>query len=106
MYEIDVPLANIKTKLRQEFERNRYVQDLNIRNALYAKGQMEFQETINFWKQQSHVLKYFQDADATIKQVPPNDFVSRFIKVGLFATNFILASHSNFRERLDGSITR
>jgi NADH dehydrogenase (ubiquinone) 1 alpha subcomplex subunit 6 len=50
---------------------------------------MEFQETINFWKQQSHVLKYFQDVDATIKQVPPNDFVSRFIKVCLSAPNFI-----------------
>lgn len=80
-YEIDQPVSRVRTKLRQEFERNRFVNDTSVTNILLAKGQMEFQETINFWKQQAHVLKYFEAEEATIKKPTPNDFLSRFIKV-------------------------
>jgi NADH dehydrogenase (ubiquinone) 1 alpha subcomplex subunit 6 len=81
-YEIDQPVSRVRTKLRQEFERNRFVDDIKVTNILLAKGQMEFQETINFWKQQAHVLKYFQTEEATIQKPAQNDFLSRFIKVG------------------------
>lgn len=80
-YEIDFPVSRIRTKLRQEFERNRFVNDVAVTNILLAKGQMEFQETINFWKQQPHVLKYFQQEEATVEKRAPNDFLSRFLKV-------------------------
>lgn len=80
MYDIDRPAPVIRTKIRQEFERNRYIQDINVANFAYAKGHMEYQETINFWKQQPHVLKYFQDEEATQQKPKPNDFVSRFIR--------------------------
>jgi NADH dehydrogenase (ubiquinone) 1 alpha subcomplex subunit 6 len=81
LYEIDQPVSKIRTKLRQEFERNRFVEDNGVANILHAKGQMEFQETINFWKQQPHVLKYFQDDEKTIQKEGSYDYVSRFIKV-------------------------
>lgn len=79
LYELDMPVANVKTKIRQEFERHRFVQDLGVSNVLYMKGQMEFQELINFWKQQCHVLRYFDDQNAYGK-VDKNDFVKNFLR--------------------------
>ena len=41
------------------------------------KGQMEFQELINFWKQQCHVMRYF-DEQNSYNVVDKNDFVKTF----------------------------
>ena len=79
LYELDMPVSSIKTKIRQEFERQRFVDDLAIRNVLYMKGQMEFQELINFWKQQCHVLRYFDDQNA-YNTIDKNDFVKNFLR--------------------------
>ncbi|OBA20716.1 hypothetical protein METBIDRAFT_43013 [Metschnikowia bicuspidata var. bicuspidata NRRL YB-4993] len=79
LYELDMPVSNVKTKIRQEFERQRYVKDLDVTNILYAKGQMEFQELINFWKQQCHVLRYFEDQEV-YGAVDKNDFVKNFLR--------------------------
>lgn len=80
MYDIDAPTSVVRTKLRQQFERNRFVKDINVRNILLAQGHMEFQETVNFWKQEPHVLKYFDDYKATKVEKKPDNFVRRFIK--------------------------
>ncbi|KAK6466036.1 NADH-ubiquinone oxidoreductase B14 subunit (CI-B14) [Scheffersomyces coipomensis] len=79
IYELDMPVANVKTKIRQEFERQRYVNDLDVSNILLAKGQMEFQELINFWKQQCHVMRYFDDQNR-YNVVDKNDFVKNFLR--------------------------
>lgn len=79
LYELNMPVANIKTKVRQEFERQRFVEDLNVTNILYAKGQMEFQELINFWKQLCHVMRYFEDQES-YGLVDKNDFVKSFLR--------------------------
>lgn len=77
LYELDMPVSSVKTKIRQEFERQRFVNDLDITNILYAKGQMEFQELINFWKQQCHVLRYF---DESTNLADKNDFIKNFLR--------------------------
>ncbi|KAI5953590.1 hypothetical protein KGF54_002962 [Candida jiufengensis] len=79
LYELDMPVSTIKTKIRQEFERQRFVQDLNVSNILYLKGQMEFQELINFWKQQCHALHYFQNINA-YNTYDKNNFVKNFLR--------------------------
>ena len=79
IYELDMPVSNVKTKIRQEFERQRFVKDLEISNVLYMKGQMEFQELINFWKQQCHVMKYFENQGDT-QFGDKNDFVKNFLR--------------------------
>lgn len=79
LYELDMPVSNVKTKIRQEFERQRYVGSLDVQNILYAKGQMEFQELINFWKQQCHVLRYFENVES-YNIVDKNDFVKNFLR--------------------------
>lgn len=79
LYELDMPVSNVKTKIRQEFERQRFVDNLDVTNILYAKGQMEFQEIINFWKQQCHVLRYFEDQHS-YNVTDKNDFVKNFLR--------------------------
>ncbi|RLV93126.1 hypothetical protein JA1_002697 [Spathaspora sp. JA1] len=79
LYELDMPISNIKTKIRQEFERQRYLNDIKVANIVYAKGQMEFQELMNFWKQQCHVLRYF-DEQTAYGVVDKNDFVKNFLR--------------------------
>lgn len=79
IYELDMPVSNVKTKIRQEFERQRYVQNLGVTNVLYMKGQMEFQELVNFWKQQCHVMRYFEDQNSSFK-IEQNDFVKNFLR--------------------------
>ncbi|RCK56411.1 NADH-ubiquinone oxidoreductase 14 subunit [Candida viswanathii] len=79
LYELDMPISNIKTKIRQEFERQRYNSDIAVNNVLLAKGQMEFQELVNFWKQQCHVMRYFDEQNA-YNVVDKNDFVKNFLR--------------------------
>ncbi len=50
-------LSNLN-EIRQEFERNRYVNNLPVINVLLFKGQAEFQELNNFWKQQTYELQH------------------------------------------------
>ncbi|TID28366.1 hypothetical protein CANINC_002544 [Pichia inconspicua] len=78
-YDLDIPAYQVKTRIRQEFERHRFVNDLGIKNVLYFKGQMEFQELVNFWKQQSHVMKYFEDFEH-YSTTTNNNFVQKFLK--------------------------
>lgn len=80
MYEMDVPVGIVRTKLREQFERNRFVEDIRVRNALLAQGHNEFQETVNFWKQPGHVLKYFDEYFETKVEKKEDDFVRKFIK--------------------------
>lgn len=49
---------------------------------------MEFQETINYWKQQPHVLKFFQDEEAVKGRPKPSSFVEKFLQVRIFQTRY------------------
>lgn len=52
LYNLHVSPSAIRLKIRQDFERNRHVQDLGIINVLLLKNQQEYQETMNAWKQE------------------------------------------------------
>lgn len=57
IYVLNVPIPAVRAKIRQEFERNRYVKQLPVVDMLITKSNMEFQETMNYWKQIPHIMK-------------------------------------------------
>ncbi|KAL1590783.1 hypothetical protein WHR41_00586 [Cladosporium halotolerans] len=79
MYTLNMPVSAIRTKMRQEFERHRYVSKLKTVDVLIYNSHAEFQETLNFWKQMSHVLKYFR-AEEDPKARLPKTFIDGFLE--------------------------
>jgi len=43
MYSLDMPVSAIRTKMRQEFERHRYVQQLKTVDVLLFNSHQEYQ---------------------------------------------------------------
>lgn len=43
MYQMDKPVAELRTKMRQEFERHRYVGQLKVIDVLLFQSHAEFQ---------------------------------------------------------------
>jgi NADH dehydrogenase (ubiquinone) 1 alpha subcomplex subunit 6 len=87
MYSLNLPVSALRTKMRQEFERHRYVAQTPTVDVLLAKSDMEFQETMNYWKQLSHVLKYFT-TDEPERARLPSSFMQGFMEVRCAAGHF------------------
>ncbi|KAF2718675.1 NADH dehydrogenase, alpha subcomplex, subunit 6 [Polychaeton citri CBS 116435] len=79
MYSLDMPVSAIRTKIRQEFERHRYVSQLKTVDVLLFNSHSEFQETLNYWKQLTHVLKYFRTEEDPKSKLPKN-FIQGFLE--------------------------
>ncbi|KAG2418764.1 NADH-ubiquinone oxidoreductase 14.8 kDa subunit [Aspergillus terreus] len=79
MYSLNMPVSAIRTKVRQEFEKHRYVKQLSAVDVLLFQSHAEFQETLNYWKQLSHVMKYFRPEEDPGARLPPN-FISGFLE--------------------------
>ncbi|KAI9782009.1 MAG: hypothetical protein M1816_002118 [Peltula sp. TS41687] len=79
MYGLNMPVSAIRTKIRQEFERHRYVNDIQVADQLIFQAHMEYQETLNYWKQLSHVLKYFRAEEDPRARLPRN-FMTGFLE--------------------------
>ena len=43
MYSLNMPVSKIRTKVREEFERHRYVKQLQAVDVLLTQSHMEFQ---------------------------------------------------------------
>jgi len=79
MYSLNIPVSAIRTKIRQNFERHRYVNQLNAVDVLLFQSHSEYQEMMNFWKQLSHVMKYFRTEEDPSTRLPKN-FLSAFLE--------------------------
>ncbi|KAJ4302784.1 hypothetical protein N0V90_001675 [Kalmusia sp. IMI 367209] len=79
MYTLSMPVSQLRTKMRQEFERHRYVNQLRTVDVLLFNSHQEFQETLNYWKQLSHVLKYFRTEEEPKARLPSN-FINGFLE--------------------------
>ncbi|KAM0486021.1 hypothetical protein ACHAPX_000720 [Trichoderma viride] len=79
MYNVPLPISALRTRMRQEFERNRHASNLSVVDVLLFKSHAEYQETMNFWKQQTHILSYFNDNFRGDKRLP-SSFMSGFLE--------------------------
>lgn len=87
MYSLNLPVSTLRTKIRQEFERHRYVNQMKTVDVLLFNSHQEFQETLNYWKQLSHVLKYFRAEEDPKARLPAN-FINGFLEVRLYLLQF------------------
>ncbi|KAI9203008.1 NADH dehydrogenase, alpha subcomplex, subunit 6 [Polychytrium aggregatum] len=75
-YRLDIPTSQVRERIRQEFVKNRHIADKSVIDVLLFKGRIEYEETLNMWKQSSHVMRYFQEPEAT----KSNAFLDRFFE--------------------------
>ncbi|KAI9166878.1 NADH-ubiquinone oxidoreductase 14.8 kDa subunit [Paramyrothecium foliicola] len=80
MYSMPMPVAAIRTRIRQEFERHRYANKLPVVDVLLFKSHAEYQETMNFWKQTTHVMSYFKEENFRGANRLPSNFMSGFLE--------------------------
>ncbi|QPH01990.1 hypothetical protein C2857_006195 [Epichloe festucae Fl1] len=80
MYNMPLPISAIRTRVRQEFERNRFVNKLPVADVLLFKSHAEYQETMNFWKQTTHVMSYFKEENFRGDKRLPSCFMEGFLE--------------------------
>ncbi|PHH72455.1 hypothetical protein CDD80_4518 [Ophiocordyceps camponoti-rufipedis] len=64
----------------QEFERNRFVTKLPVVDVLIFKSHTEYQETMNFWKQTTHIMSYFKGENFRDDKRLPTSFMDGFLE--------------------------
>lgn len=47
MYSLNMPVSAIRTKIRQEFEKHRYVNQMNVVDVLLFQSHAEFQVSLD-----------------------------------------------------------
>jgi len=76
LYSINITSATIRAKIRQIAEAHRNVEDLEAYDVLLHKWYLEYQETMNYWKQEPHIYYMFSKDTAPPK---PTTFMDKFM---------------------------
>jgi len=79
LYVLELPASAVRAKIRQEFEKHRFVKDLPAIDMLVFKGTAEFQETLNYWKQEGHIMQYFKTEEEPLMK-RPQSFLGKFLE--------------------------
>ncbi|PWO01285.1 NADH dehydrogenase, alpha subcomplex, subunit 6 [Tilletiopsis washingtonensis] len=75
LYALDVPPSVVRAKLRQKFEAHRHVRDIAVLDVMLFKAHIEYQETMNAWKQVPHIMRWFAEEEAA---PTPQTFLEKF----------------------------
>lgn len=74
LYALNIPAHAIRAKVREQFDRNEHVSDLKAVDVLLLKGHQDLQETLNCWKMDSHVLRWFAAEEVRPPSLSPASF--------------------------------
>ncbi|KAI2642697.1 complex 1 protein [Xylaria nigripes] len=80
MYSVPFPVSTIRTRMRQEFERHRSINKLPVVDVLLTQNNAEYQEMMNFWKQTTHVMSYFESENFRGSNRLPQNFMQGFLE--------------------------
>ncbi|KAI9316163.1 hypothetical protein DFJ73DRAFT_881413, partial [Zopfochytrium polystomum] len=76
LYQLDITTSALKRRVRQAYEESRHVSDLGVIDVMLLKSRQELEETLNFWKQKTHVMRYFEQNPYA--EPKPRDFLGKF----------------------------
>jgi len=57
VFDIDIPERDIRKDIRGLFDKHSEVKDPVAVDLLVVKGELDLEETVNIWKQKTHVMR-------------------------------------------------
>merc|ERR1711939_572673 len=75
LYALNIPASAVRAKIRQRFNRNAGVDDIETVDMLLHKSQQDYQETMNMFKMESHIMRWFTEEELPAR---PNAFLDAF----------------------------
>ena len=76
IYALNTTPQDVRRTIRAEFERNRYVSDPKVIDILIMKGRQQYQECLNCWMQEPHVMGIL----LAPKDRPQRTFMQKFLE--------------------------
>ena len=87
-FGLNVSPNDIRRAVRAEFEHNRYITDPKVIDVLLVKGQQSYQETVNAWSQEPHILGIL----LAPKTRPQRTFMEKFLEGACFPRSIVCCS--------------
>lgn len=78
-YDIPRSVEQCRAKLKEIFTRNRDVTDIRRIDMLIIQGQMELQDTVEVWKQKTHLDEFFANTYSYSTKKNKKKFMSKFL---------------------------